>query len=520
MSWEKQLEELEFRRQESLKLGGEANVARQHEFGKKTIRERIDLLLDKTSFLEVGQLTGTGEYDENGNIVKVTPSPYVCGLGKIDGRFVCVGGEDFTIRGGTGGGLEKRKGGQGGFIEEMAADYLCPMINLIDGAGASVTEAAKGYKRLPGKDAMDRSVDLLGKVPVCSAVLGSVAGGPSGRAILSHFSVMVDPTSQIFAAGPPVVERALGHKLTKQELGGPAVAAMKGGTIDNVAKSEEEAMDMIRRFLSYLPSNVWEMAPRVQIDDPIDRKDDALLDIVPENRKRAYNMYKIIKILVDRDSFFEIQPGFGKSIIVGFARFNGYTAGIVANNPMVLAGAMDANSSRKVTHFASLCNMFHIPMIHLLDCPGFMLGLQSEEAGTLRFGMGATFEVFRSEVPRLTVAIRKAYGMGSGLSFTDHTLRYRMAWPSAEFGSLPIEGGVAAAYRREIAAAADPAKRTAELEAELLKFSSPFRSAEHFSVEDIIDPRETRYRLCMLVEAAQGRIKTLLGRTPTYGVRP
>jgi acetyl-CoA carboxylase carboxyltransferase component len=187
---------------------------------------------------------------------------------------------------------------------------------------------------------------------------------------------------------------------------------------------------------------------------------------------------------------------------------------------MVLAGAMDANSSRKVTHFASLCNMFHIPMIHLLDCPGFMLGLQSEEAGTLRFGMGATFEVFRSEVPRLTVAIRKAYGMGSGLSFTDHTLRYRMAWPSAEFGSLPIEGGVAAAYRREIAAAADPAKRTAELEAELLKFSSPFRSAEHFSVEDIIDPRETRYRLCMLVEAAQGRIKTLLGRTPTYGVRP
>lgn len=520
MNWEKQLKELEFRRQESLKLGGEERVARQHEFGKQTIRERIDMLLDKSSFLEVGQLTGTGEYDENGNVVKVTPSPYVMGLGKIDGRFVCVGGEDFTIHGGTGGGLEKRKGGQGGFIEEMAADYLCPLINLIDGAGASVTEAAKGYKRLPGKDAMDRSVDLLSKVPVCSAVLGSVAGGPAGRAIMSHFSVMVDPTAQIFAAGPPVVERALGHKLTKQELGGAAVAAMKGGTIDNVAKSEEEAMQMIRRFLSYLPSNVWEMAPRVQIDDPVDRRDDSLLSVVPENRKRAYNMYKIVKTIVDRDSFFEIQPYFGKSIIVGFARFNGYTVGLVANNPMVLAGAMDADSSRKVSHFAGLCNIFHIPMVHLLDCPGFMLGLQSEEAGTLRFGMGAMFEVYRSNVPRLTVAIRKAYGMGSGLSFTDHTLRYRIAWPSAEFGSLPIEGGVAAAYRREIAASPDPAKRTAELEAELLKYSSPFRTAEHFSVEDLIDPRETRERLCLLIEAAQGRIKTELGRTATYGLRP
>lgn len=520
MNWEKQIQELEFRRKEALKCGGEERVAKQHEFGKQTVRERIDMLLDKGSFMEVGQLTGTAEYNEAGEVIKVTPAPYVMGLGKINGRFVAVGGEDFTIRGGTGGGLEKRKGGQGGFVEEMAADYLCPLINLIDGAGASVTEAAKGYKRLPGKDAMDRSVDLLAKVPVCSAVLGSVAGGPAGRALFSHFSVMVDPTAQIFAAGPPVVERALGHKLTKQELGGAQIAVVKGGTIDNVAKTEQEALDMIRRFLSYLPNNVWEMAPRVVIDDPVDRRDDALLDAVPENRKRAYNMYKILKTVIDRDSFFEIQPYFGKSLIVGFARFNGYATGIIANNPMILAGAMDAASSRKAIHFAGLCNIFHIPMVHLLDCPGFMLGLQSEESGMLRFGMGAMFEIYRSNVPRITVIIRKAYGMGSGLSFTDHTLRYRMSWPSGEFGSLPIEGGVAAAYRREIAAAPDPAKRTAELEAELLKYSSPFRTAEHFAVEDIIDPRETRERLCTLIEASQARIKTELGMTPQFGLRP
>ncbi len=520
MNWEKEIRELEFRRQEALKLGGEEHVARQHAFGKLTIRERIDKLLDAGSFMEIGQLAGTGEYDADGNLIKVTPSPYVMGLGRIDGRFVAVGGEDFTIRGGTGGGLEKRKGGQGGFLEEMAADHLCPLINLIEGAGASVTEAAKGYKRMPGKDAMDRCVDLLSKVPVCSAVMGAVAGGPAGRAVLSHFSVMVDKTSQIFAAGPPVVERALGHKLTKEELGGATVAAVKGGTIDNVAKSEEEALMMIRRFLSYMPANVWEMPPRVQIDDPVTRRDDALLSIIPENRKRAYDMKKIIRLLVDRDSFFEIQPGFGKSIIVGLARFNGFTTGIIANNPLVLAGAMDAASSRKATHFAGLCNIFHIPMVHLVDCPGFMLGLQSEESGTLRFGLAAMFECYRSTIPRVTVAVRKAYGMGCALSFTDHTLRYRMAWPSGEFGSLPIEGGVAAAYRREIAAAPDPAKRTAELEAELLKYSSPFRTAEHFSVEDVIDPRETRYRLCTLIEAAQGRIKTELGRTPMYGLRP
>ncbi len=520
MGFKTPIEELEQRRVWAEAHGGPDNVKRQHDQGRLTIRERITGVLDKGSFQEVGKLTGAETYDGL-TLTHVTPAPYVMGLGQIGGRPVAVGGEDFTVRGGTTAALDKRKGGQGGFVEDLAHHYRIPLVNLIDGAGGSVTSAKRrGHAVFPGVDSFDRSVDLLGEVPVVSAVLGSAAGGPAGRAILSHFSVMVKETSQIFAAGPAVVERSLGQKITKEELGGSAVAVDKAGAIDNVADSEEHCFELIRQFLGYLPQNVWELPPVVACDDPVDRCEDALLTIVPEQRRRAYNMRQLIKLVVDQGSMFEIQPTYGKALITCFARLNGHPVGIVANNPMVYGGAMDGPAARKQIRFVELCDMFHIPLVFLVDVPGFMVGLQAEQAGVLRDGMRAVYVASKATVPVVTLVIRKCYGMAGMATCHKRGLEFRVAWPSAEWGSLPVEGGVAVAFRREIANAPDPKQREQELEEELRAYGSPMRTAAAFGVEDMLDPRETRPYLCRFVELAQSRLKTDIGPKFTSGVRP
>ncbi len=520
MSWESAVDELRRRREWAEEQGGAANVERQHAQDRLTVRERIAGLVDSGSFQEVGKLTGAEAYD--GTTLKhVTPAPYVMGLGKVDGRPVAIGGEDFTVRGGTTASLDKRKGGQGGFVEDLAHGYRIPLINLIDGAGGSVTSAKRrGHTVFPGVDSFDRSIDLMGEVPVVSAVLGSAAGGPAGRAMLSHFSVMVRDSSQIFAAGPAVVQRSLGQAISKEDLGGPQVAVDKAGAIDNVADSEEECFELVRRFLSYMPQNVWELPPVVDCDDPVDRCEEKLLSIVPEQRRRAYNMRQLIELVVDTDSVFEIQPSFGKGLITSFARLNGHPVGIVANNPMVYGGAMDGPAARKQVRFMELCDMFRIPLVFLVDVPGFMVGLQAEEAGVLRDGMRAVYVASQVTVPVVTLVIRKCYGMAGMATCHKRGLEFRIAWPSAEWGSLPVEGGVAVAYRREIANAEDPKQREQELEEELRAYGSPMRTAAAFGVEDIIDPRETRPYLCQFIELARTRLKTELGPKLKAGVRP
>lgn len=512
--------ELNQRRALAQQLGGEASVKRHHDNGRLTVRERIGLLADDGSFTEVGTLTGQGTY-EDGELVDVTPAPYVMGLASIDGRPVAVGGEDFTIRGGTSWSGDRKKGGQGGFVEELALSYRIPLVNLIDGAGGSVTSMLRrGHSVFPGVHGFDTSVDLMGIVPVVSAVMGTAAGGPAGRAILSHFSVMVKETSQVFAAGPPVVKRSLGEDVDKEELGGSSMAVDTAGTIDNAAASENEAIQMIKRYLSYMPTNVWSLPPRVDTGDDPNRADEGLRDIVPESRRQPYNMRTIINSIVDSDSAFEIQPSFGKAIITSLARIDGHVVGIVANNPMIYGGAVDAAAANKQTHFVELCDTFHIPLVFLVDVPGFMVGTQAESEATLRAGMRSVYVGLQSTVPSFTVVIRKCYGM-AGMGTTDKNgLDFKIAWPSAEWGSLPVEGGVAAAFRKEIAAADDPKAREAELEAELSEFASPFRTAEAFGVEEIIDPSETRAYLSRFINAAQHRLATNLGPKPRTGVRP
>ena len=520
MSWDPEVKEINLRRQMALKLGGEERVDRHHKQGKLTVRERIDKLTEPGSFQEVGQLAGAATW-EGGKFKDIVPAPYVMGLAKIDGRWVAIGGEDFTVRGGSSAGLARRKGGQGGFVEDMAREYRIPMINLIDGTGANVASAIKSkYKRLPAKSGYERCMQLLGLVPVVSAVLGATAGGPAGRAVMSHFSVMVRGTSQLFAAGPPVVARALSKEITKEELGGAHIAVDTAGSIDNAADSEEDAFAQIKCFLSYMPQNVWEMPPYVPTGDPPDRWEEELLSIVPRNRMHPYDMRRIIQLVFDRKSFFEIQPTFGIAAITGLARLNGYPVGIVANNPRVNAGAPDARDSNKMGHFCEVCDQFHIPLVFLVDVPGFMIGPEAEAMGTLRAGMRAMHIGMKATVPRFTVIIRKCYGMAGALNYVNNRLCYRIAWPSGEFGSIPIEGGVAASYKREIEASDDPEKKRKEIEAEIRSYSSPFRTVEAFALEDIIDPRETRLRLCNFIEAAQNYLKTELGPTPKSDARP
>jgi len=520
MGWEPELEELAFRRREAEGLGGADAVAKHHQQGRLTIRERISGLVDPGSFQEVGKLTGQGHY-EHGEVKRVVPAPYVMGLANIDGRPVAVGGEDFTVRGGTSWSGDRKKGGQGGFVEDLACQYRVPLVNLIDGSGGSVTSIQRrGHSVFPGVHGFERSVELLGTVPVVCAVMGTAAGGPAGRAILSHWSVMVKNTSQIFAAGPPVVERSLSQKITKEELGGAALAVDVAGTIENVADSEEQCFALIRRFLSFMPQNVWQLPPVVDTGDSPDRCEDALASIVPRDRRQAYNMRSLLRMIADRDSVFEIQPTFGKGLITCLARMNGKVVGFVANNPMVYGGAIDVRGARKQTHFIELCDCFHIPIVFLVDVPGFMVGREAEAAATLREGMRSVYVGLQASVPMYTVVIRKCYGM-AGMGATDKNgLDFKIAWPSAEWGSLPIEGGVAAAFRREIAGADDPSAREREIEEELRAVASPFRTAEAFGVEEIIDPRETRPYLCRFIDAAQDRLRASVGPKPRFGVRP
>jgi acetyl-CoA carboxylase carboxyltransferase component len=518
--WEPEVEELRFRRAEAEKLGGAAALAKHHDQGRLSVRERIDGLVDRGSFQEIGRLTGQGRY-EGTRLTGVTPAPYVMGLAEIGGRPVAIGGEDFTVRGGTSWSGDRKKGGQGGFVEDLAHAYRIPLVNLIDGSGGSVTSITRrGHSVFPGVHGFEQSVALMGEVPVVCAVMGTAAGGPAGRAILSHWSVMVKGTSQVFAAGPPVVERSLGQKIDKEALGGSHLAVDVAGTIDNVAADERQCFEMIRRYLSYMPQNVWELPPVADSGDPVDRCEDELLRIVPRERRRPYNMRRLIDLVVDRGSTFEIQPSFGKSVITTLARMNGKVVGIIANNPMIYGGAVDVRGARKQTHFVELCDAFHIPLVFLVDVPGFMVGKEAEAAATLREGMRSVYVSLQASVPMYTVVIRKCYGM-AGMGATDKNgLDFKIAWPSAEWGSLPIEGGVAAAFRREIAAAPDPKAREQEIEAELRAIASPFRTAEAFGVEEIIDPRETRPYLCRFIDAAQGRLRTTLGPKAKAGVRP
>lgn len=515
MNWESELEELRARQGLAQQMGGEDKVARQHSAGRLTVRERIAQLLDAGSFHEIGSITGNATHDESGTLTGSTPTNFIFGRGRIAGQRVVIAGDDFTVRGGASDAsiIEKQVA-----AEQMAHELRMPIVRLIEGSGGggSVKSLeALGYTYVPYLPGWDHMVRNLSTVPVVSLGLGPIAGFGAAKVVQSHYSLLVRGQSQMFVAGPPVVA-AVGQKVTKEELGSSRIHAANGA-IDDEVDSEAEAFERTRRFLSYLPSSVHELPPRgTPADDPA-RREEFLLSAVPRDRREVYRMRPILEAIVDAGSLFEIGRQHGRSLITALARLDGWPVAVVASDPFMMGGLWTAASAAKLERFVSFAETFHLPVVHFVDNPGFIIGKQAEAEGTIRAGARALTAIYQARVPWCSIIVRKVFGV-AGAGHQNHTrFHYRYAWPSADWGSLPIEGGIEAAYKAELDAAPDRDALRIEIEARLNRLRSPFRSAERFGIEEIIDPRETRPLLCEFAAIAA----PLRSAGPvTFGYRP
>jgi acetyl-CoA carboxylase carboxyltransferase component len=519
MNWKPELDELARREAFAREMGGVDKVKRQHDQGRLTVRERIDRLTDKGSFHEIGAVSGIGEYDSSGELQKLTPANCVFGRARVDGRTVVVVGDDFTVRGGS---ADASISAKPLMAEEMAHDFRLPIVRIIEGSGGGgsvKTIETKGAANLPGGIGGTRwyrfTTENLSRVPVVALGLGSVAGLGAARLAASHYSIMTKK-SAMFVAGPPVV-KALGQDLSKEELGGADIQT-RAGAVDHAVDTEEEAFACARRFLSYLPSSVYELPPTLPCTDHPERTDEALMNAVPRNRKQVYKMRPIIESVVDKGSFFEVARNFGKPVIVGLARLEGRAVMLLASDSFHYGGSWTADACQKVVRWVDFAETFHLPIVYLMDCPGFMIGLDAEKAGTIRQGVRAMAAVNQTTVPWCTVILRNAFGVAGVVHQPADRFSIRYAWPSAYWGSLPLEGGIEAAYRADIDAAEDKAEKLKEIEDRLNKLRSPFRSAEKFWVEEIIDPRKTRSLLCEFARLAEPLRKP--GPPGNFSIRP
>lgn len=504
MTWQAEIDEL--RRREALaeRMGGAEKVARQHARGKLDARARIAGLVDPGSFREIGKIAGKGHYDADGNLVDLNASNLIFGRADIEGRPVVASADDFTVRGGAADAAIHRKFTQ---CEKMAHTLGIPLVRMIDGTGGGGSVRTLediGATYVPATPGWSDVVRNLDSVPVVALALGPTAGLGAARVVASHYSIMVKGLSQVFAAGPAVVE-ALGEASDKESLGG-SVIHTRNGVVDEEVASEAEAFARARRFLSYLPSRVGQPAPRTPPHDSTERREKFLLSAVPRDPKQVYSMRRVVEAVADRGSVFEMGRQWGRAAITAFARFDGWPVALLASDPSYLGGSWEARTSEKVERFVRLADQFRLPIIHLVDNPGFMIGLSAETTGTIRYGVQAMNAIYRASVPLAAVIVRRAYGIaGSAMSNADE-FQYRFAWPSGDWGSLPIEGGIEVAYKSELEAAEDPAAHLAAIRERLNRVRSPFRTAERYGVEDIIDPRDTRPLLCEFANLAWGKL--------------
>ena len=500
MSWKSYIDELRKRERLAEKMGGEEPVARQRSRGKLTIRERVAFVADPGSFQEIGKISGRATYNDDQEMEDFLPANMVIGRAKIGGKSAVILGDDFTVRGGAADASIWQKMVM---AEQMAHEYRLPLVRLVDGTGGggSVKMFEKDPRTyIPETPGWNWVIDNMGEIPVVSLALGPCAGLGAGRVGASHYSVMVKDLSQVFVAGPPVA-RAIGEDVTKEELGGWKIQA-RNGTVDEAVETEGEAFEKVRQFLSYLPSSVHERAERSQPTDDPNRRDEKLIDIVPTDGRTPYKPRKIIDSCVDRGSFFEIGRYWGKSLVTGFARIDGFPVGIMAGDPFFLDGAWTADTCEKVIRHVDLCDTFHLPIIHFVDCPGFAVGVKHETAGVTRKGVRAMAAVYQAKVPTCAIVVRKAYGLAGSAMMNPSRTKWRYCWPSGDWGSLPMAGGIEAAYRKEISEADDPDAFLDQLYKKFEAIKSPFRTAEAFLAEDIIDPRDTRPKLVDFVHHA------------------
>ena len=494
MSWQAELDELKRREAFAEKLGGEMRVQRQKDGGRYTVRERIELLADDGSFHEIGKIAGMAEYNGKNDLEDFVPSNFVFGRARLNGRQVVIAGDDFTVRGGSADATIKEKHLN---AEAMANALQLPLVRLVEGSGGGgsvKTIETTGRANVPGVAGWDMVVANIGTVPRVALGLGSVAGLGAAHLAASHYSVMLKDKSAMFVAGPPVVER-IGQKLTKNELGGYKIQ-LRAGAVDHAVNTEEEAFECARQFLSYLPQSVNELPPRVDPEDDPNRRVDWLIDAIPRDIRKIYKMRPIVKALVDEGSFFEMGKEYGKSVITGLARLDGWPVALMASDPMSYGGCWTADTCRKVEKFVDLAETFHLPIVNLSDCPGFQVGLEAEQSGVIKEGVRVMSAIWQTTVPWCTMIIRNVFGVAGAAHTVGGRYTTRYAWPSGRWGSLPLEGGIEAAYSADIAAAEDPDAELATITDRLEKLRSPFRSAETFWIEEIIDPRETRGLLC------------------------
>ena len=494
------MEELRRREEFAEQLGGTERVERQHAGGRYTVRERIAKLADPGSFHELGKIAGSASYDARNDLEKLVPSNFVFGRARLDGRPVVIGGDDFTVRGGSADATIKGKHFQ---CEQMAKELRLPLVRIVEGSGGGgsvKTIETTGRANVPGVSGWELVVDNMGTVPRVALGLGSVAGLGAAHLAAAHYSVMVKDISALFVAGPPVVER-LGQKLTKNELGGWQIQ-LRAGAVDTAVDTEEDAFACAKRFLSYLPSSVYELPPRGPVNDDPERREEWLSDAIPRDSRKVYKMRAIVEAVVDQGSFFEIGELYGRSIITGLARIDGWPVAMMASDPYHYAGAWTADTCQKVERWVDMAQTFHLPVVYLVDCPGFLIGLEAERTGTIKQGVRAMSAIWQTTVPWCAVIIRNVFGVAGAAHKNGGRYGFRYAWPSGRWGSLPLEGGIEAAYRADLAAAADPAAKLVEIEERLNKLRSPFRSAETFWIEEIVDPRSTRPLLCEFVNLA------------------
>jgi acetyl/propionyl-CoA carboxylase alpha subunit/acetyl-CoA carboxylase carboxyltransferase component len=514
--WSIEVAEIERRRGLAAAMGGPAKVERQRASGKLTARERIEALADPGSFGEIGALTGFARYGADGNATEVLPANFVAGTASIDGRKVMLGVDDFTGRGGSGDGAIHDKQI---FAERYANQMRLPVVRLLDGAsgGGSVKMALDGgYAYLPVNPGWDAVVDNLSLVPVAAACLGPTVGLGAARLVMSHLAVMVAGVGQLFTAGPPVVRGATGEDLTKEQLGGAEVHR-GNGSVERIVGAEAAAFEVIRGFLSYLPSSVFDTPPVLAAMDSVERREERLLGAVPRNRRRPYAIGPILEAIFDIGSVFPYAE-YGDATVTALARLDGHPVGVIAPDPM--AGAtMSVQGAQAIGRLVDLCETFHLPIVSLTDQAGVTIGSVAERRATIRAGARAIAAVYQAKVPQVELIVRRVYGVGAAGIVNRHRAGRSWSWPSGDFGSLPPEGGIEAAFRARIEASEDAAATIADITAELKAVSSPFRTAERFGVQDLIDPRDSRALLCDWVHDAYRLLPALVGR-PAFGARP
>ena len=483
--------------------GGEKRIEAQHLKGKYTARERIAMLLDEGSFEEFDMFVEHRSHNFGMEKTIYLGDGVVTGYGTIDGRLVYVFAQDFTVFGGS--------------LSEMQAQKICkvmdqalkmgaPLIGINDSGGARIQEginALAGYAEI-----FQRNILASGVIPQISGIFGPCAGGAVYSPALTDFIIMTEGTSYMFLTGPKVVKAVTGEDVSQEDLGGASVHAAKSGVSHFQVQTEEDGMRLIRKLLSFIPQNNLEEAPLQPNDDPIDRLEDGLNEIIPDSPNKPYDMYEVIGAIIDKGEFLEVHADYAKNIIVGFARFNGISVGIVANQPKFLAGVLDINASRKAARFVRFCDAFNIPLVTLVDVPGFLPGTGQEYGGVIIHGAKLLYAYGEATVPKVTVTLRKSYG-GAHIVMSSKQLRgdINYAWPTAEIAVMGAEGAVEVLYSREISAEKDPDK-LAEVLAEKKKeyndlFTNPYVAARYGYIDDVIEPRNTRFRVIRALQQLQ-----------------